>query len=254
VLPRRFRSSAPWAPAVRVGLPPAIVPGLRSDASYIVTLVALTAITKAPSYPQMVFIGSDGTSAWGMTLNRWTAARTCGLSPCSRGSSAGPMSPAAASTGSAFAAESRRTRHPPNLAAFRGLRSEADGEALTPAKARASPPLTHYLPLSLRRGRQSRRADRHPQPEPARFQQPRQVPPAWWELSAPCRERLGAGNHWQVRILSAWTVCESSMMIPEDHVRCVAAAHSAELVRVGSAERCKWLDLLGLIGTPKRPP
>ena len=55
---------------MRVGLPPAIVSGLRSEVGYIVTLVAPTGDHESISCPQMVFIGSGGTSAWGMTLNR----------------------------------------------------------------------------------------------------------------------------------------------------------------------------------------
>jgi hypothetical protein len=55
---------------VRVGLPPAIVPCLRSAVSYIITLMAPTGDHEVTSCPQMVFIGSGGTSAWGMTLNR----------------------------------------------------------------------------------------------------------------------------------------------------------------------------------------
>ena len=54
---------------MRVGLPPAIVLGLRSEVSYIVTLVAPTADHEGTSCPHIVFIGSGGTSAWGMTLN-----------------------------------------------------------------------------------------------------------------------------------------------------------------------------------------
>jgi hypothetical protein len=69
VLPRRFRSSAPWAPAVRVGLPPIIVLALRNRASHIVTPVTPTGDHGGTSYPQMIRIKSDEASAWGMTLN-----------------------------------------------------------------------------------------------------------------------------------------------------------------------------------------
>jgi len=54
---------------VRVGLPPAIVLDLRSEVSYVVTLVAPTADHEGTSCPHIVFIGSGRTSAWGMTLN-----------------------------------------------------------------------------------------------------------------------------------------------------------------------------------------
>ena len=70
MLPRRFRCSAPWAPAVRVGLPPIIVLALRNRASHIVTPVTPTGDHGGTSYPQMIRIKSDEASAWGMTLNR----------------------------------------------------------------------------------------------------------------------------------------------------------------------------------------
>lgn len=41
--------------------------GLRSEVSYIVTLVAPTFDHESISCPQMVFTGSGGTSAWEMT-------------------------------------------------------------------------------------------------------------------------------------------------------------------------------------------
>ena len=68
MLPRRFRSSAPWAPAVRVGLPPIIVPALGNRTSHIVTPMAPTGDHRGTSYPQIVRISSDGAPAWGMTL------------------------------------------------------------------------------------------------------------------------------------------------------------------------------------------
>lgn len=62
----------PRAPVVRVGLPPAIVSGLRSEVSYIVTLVAPTCDHESISCPQMVFTRSGGTPAWeGMTASTW---------------------------------------------------------------------------------------------------------------------------------------------------------------------------------------
>jgi len=63
VLPRRFRSSAPWAPAVRVGLPPIMMLALGNGAGYIVTPVTPTDDHGGTSYPQMVRIRSDGASA-----------------------------------------------------------------------------------------------------------------------------------------------------------------------------------------------
>lgn len=56
-------SKASWAPAARVGLPPIIMPGPRSGASYIVTLVAPTGDHENTSCPQIVCTGSGGTSA-----------------------------------------------------------------------------------------------------------------------------------------------------------------------------------------------
>jgi hypothetical protein len=40
-----------------------ITPGLRSETSYIITLAAPTGDHESTSYPQLVFAGSDGTSA-----------------------------------------------------------------------------------------------------------------------------------------------------------------------------------------------
>ena len=68
---------------VRIGLPPAIVSGLRSEVSYIVTLVAPTCDHESISCPQMVFTRSGGTSAWeGMTASTWCiqAVDNCELS------------------------------------------------------------------------------------------------------------------------------------------------------------------------------
>jgi hypothetical protein len=61
-----FAPRRPRAPAARVGLPPVIVPDLRSEASYIVTPVAPTGNHEGTSCPQMVFIESGGTSASGI--------------------------------------------------------------------------------------------------------------------------------------------------------------------------------------------
>src|SRR5262249_51892207 len=57
-------ASAPrhCAPPVRVGLPPIIVPGLKSEISSIITLAAPTGDRERTSYSQLVRTGSDGTS------------------------------------------------------------------------------------------------------------------------------------------------------------------------------------------------
>jgi hypothetical protein len=40
-----------------------IMPDLRSETSYIITLAAPTSDHDSTSYPQLIFTGSDGTSA-----------------------------------------------------------------------------------------------------------------------------------------------------------------------------------------------